>query len=130
MADVAVDLKGGHAPAAKVCCWQLIMIISSWSVFQVGGVRQVIKPRKSESDKTDKVKPTAEDVEEFGEDKKEKQDTTVVSGAKTGEDGFSCVLQVCWHFSFRRKRGLPQGCSSGLPREASANTREVNEPEA
>ena len=58
---------------------------------QVGGVRQVIKPRKSESDKTDKVKPTAEDVEEFGEDKKEKQDTTVVSGAKTGEDGFSCV---------------------------------------
>jgi len=68
MADVAVDLKGGHAPAAKV-----------------GGVRQVIKPRKSESDKTDKVKPTAEDVEEFGEDKKEKETSTVVSGAKTGE---------------------------------------------
>lgn len=56
-------------------------------MLQVGGVRQVIKPRKSESDKTDKVKPTAEDVEEFGEDKKEKQDTTVVSGAKTGKDG-------------------------------------------
>ena len=48
-------------------------------------MRQVIKPRKSESDKTDKVKPTAEDVEEFGEDKKEKETSTVVSGAKTGE---------------------------------------------
>lgn len=63
-------------------------------MLQVGGVRQVIKPRKSESDKTDKVKPTAEDVEEFGEDKKEKQDTTVVSGAKTGKDVYSCVVQV------------------------------------
>ena len=48
-------------------------------------MRQVNKPRKSESDKTDKVKPTAEEVEEFGEDKKEKETTTVVSGAKTGE---------------------------------------------
>jgi len=68
MADVEIDLKGGHAPATKV-----------------GGVRQVVKPRKSESDKVP-VKPSAEDIEEFGEDKKEKQsETTIVSGAKTGE---------------------------------------------
>ena len=63
-------------------------------MFQVGGVRQVIKPRKSESDKTDKVKPTAEDVEEFGEDKKEKETSTVVSGAKTGEGEHYSVLTV------------------------------------
>ena len=43
----------------------------------------MIKPRKSESEKTDK--PTKEDIEEFGEDKKEKQSTAVVSGAKTGQ---------------------------------------------
>ena len=63
-------------------------------MFQVGGVRQVIKPRKSESDKTEKVKPTAEDVEEFGEDKKEKETSTVVSGAKTGEGEHYGVLKV------------------------------------
>eukprot|EP00088_Acartia_fossae_P062930 TRINITY_DN76376_c0_g1_i1.p1 TRINITY_DN76376_c0_g1~~TRINITY_DN76376_c0_g1_i1.p1 ORF type:complete len:105 (+),score=36.71 TRINITY_DN76376_c0_g1_i1:45-359(+) len=68
MADVEIDMKGGHAPAQKV-----------------GGVRQVVKPRKSESDKVP-VKPTAEEIEEFGEDKKEKQSTAVVSGAKTGEN--------------------------------------------
>ena len=51
---------------------------------QVGGVRQVIRPRKSESDKTDKAKPSEEEVEEFGEEKKEKPSTAVVSGAKTG----------------------------------------------
>jgi len=68
MADVEIDLKGGHAPAQKV-----------------GGVRQVIRPRKSESDKTDKAKPSEEEVEEFGEEKKEKPSTAVVSGAKTGE---------------------------------------------
>ena len=44
----------------------------------------MMKPRKSESDKVP-VKPTAEDIEEFGEDKKEKQSTAVVSGAKTGQ---------------------------------------------
>ena len=49
-------------------------------------MRQVSnKPRKSESDNAENVKPTAQDVEEFGEDKKEKETTTVVSGAKTGE---------------------------------------------
>ena len=43
------------------------------------------RPRKSESEKPEKAKPSDEDVEEFGEDKKEKQSTAVVSGAKTGE---------------------------------------------
>ena len=54
---------------------------------QVGGVRQVNKgPRKSESEKTDAkpAKVTPEDLEEFGEDKKEKPSTAIVSGAKTG----------------------------------------------
>ena len=46
-------------------------------------MRQVIKPRKSESEKTEK--PTKEEIEEFGEDKKEKLSTAVVSGAKTGQ---------------------------------------------
>lgn len=58
-------------------------------------MRQVNKPRKSESEPADKVKPTAEDVEEFGEDKKEKETTTVVSGAKTGEAAFCfCLLTL------------------------------------
>merc|ERR1711953_1049065 len=63
-------MKGGHAPALKV-----------------GGVCQVNKAgRRSESDKTEKpAKATAEDIEEFGEDKKEKQSTAIISGAKTGE---------------------------------------------
>ena len=52
------------------------------------------KPRKSESDNSENVKPTAQDVEEFGEDKKEKETTTVVSGAKTG----GLVSSVCCHF--------------------------------
>ena len=54
---------------------------------QVGGVRQVNKgPRKSESEKTEAkpAKVTPEDVEEFGEDKKEKSSTAIISGAKTG----------------------------------------------
>jgi len=46
----------------------------------------VIRPRKSESEKAPAVKPSQEDIEEFGEDKKEKAaNTSVVSGAKTGE---------------------------------------------
>ena len=57
-------------------------------VDQVGGVRQVTRPRKSESEKPEKAKPSDEDVEEFGEDKKEKQSTAVVSGAKTGDVSF------------------------------------------
>ena len=45
----------------------------------------MIKPRKSESEKAPAVKPSPEDIEEFGEDKKEKTaNTSVVSGAKTG----------------------------------------------
>jgi len=80
MADVEIDMKGGHAPAQKV-----------------GGVRQVVKPRKSESDKAP-VKPTAEDIEEFGEDKLEKSSTTVVSGAKTGEsDAFPKAAVQSYH---------------------------------
>ena len=54
---------------------------------QDGGVRQVVKPRKSESDKVP-VKPTAEDIEEFREDKKEKQSTAVAAGAK--KEKFRC----------------------------------------
>ena len=43
--------------------------------------------RRSESDKTEKpAKATAEDIEEFGEDKKEKQSTAIISGAKTGNN--------------------------------------------
>ena len=60
------------------------------SLPQVGGVRQVIRPRKSESDKTDKAKPSEEEVEEFGEEKKEKPSTAVVSGAKTGQWHETC----------------------------------------
>ena len=59
------------------------LIISS----QVGGVRQVNKgPRKSESEKTETkpVKVTSEDIEEFGEEKKDKSSTAIISGAKTG----------------------------------------------
>ena len=52
------------------------------------------KPRKSESDNSENVKPTAQDVEEFGEDKKEKETTTVVSGAKTGELVIYCLLTL------------------------------------
>ena len=54
---------------------------------QVGGVRQVNKgPRKSESEKTETkpVKVTSEDIEEFGEEKKDKSSTAIISGAKTG----------------------------------------------
>ena len=54
---------------------------------QVGGVRQVNKgPRKSESEKTETkpVKVAAEDLEEFGEEKKDKSSTAIISGAKTG----------------------------------------------
>ena len=50
----------------------------------------MIRPRKSESDKTDKAKPSEEEVEEFGEEKKEKPSTAVVSGAKTGEWHETC----------------------------------------
>ena len=91
MADVAdvVDLKGGHAPALKVSFSSLSRVggAGRWDSCQVGGVRQVNKgPRKSESDKTETkpAKATPEDLEEFGEDKKEKSSTAIVSGAKTG----------------------------------------------
>ena len=58
-------------------------------------MRQVnTKPRKSESDNSENVKPTAQDVEEFGEDKKEKETTTVVSGAKTGGLIIYCLLPL------------------------------------
>ena len=50
----------------------------------------MIRPRKSESDKTDKAKPSEEEVEEFGEEKKEKPSTAVVSGAKTGQWHETC----------------------------------------
>ena len=57
-------------------------------------MRQVVKPRKSESDKAP-VKPSPEDIEEFGEDKKEKQsDTTIVSGAKTGKYVHICHKDI------------------------------------
>ena len=63
-------------------------------------MRQVSsKPRKSESDNAENVKPTAQDVEEFGEDKKEKETTTVVSGAKTGGLVIQCLLILYWYFS-------------------------------
>ena len=87
MADVAdIDMKGGHAPALKVS--QYHEDSSSTPPPQVGGVRQVNKAgRRSESDKTEKpAKATAEDIEEFGEDKKEKQSTAIISGAKTGNN--------------------------------------------
>ena len=46
----------------------------------------MIRPRKSESEKAPAVKPSQEDIDEFGEDKKEKAaNTSVVSGAKTGK---------------------------------------------
>ena len=46
-------------------------------------MRQVSsKPCKSKSDHSENVNPNAQDVEEFGEKKKE---TTMLSGAKTGE---------------------------------------------
>ena len=53
----------------------------------------MIRPRKSESEKAPTVKPSQEDIEEFGEDKKEKAaNTSVVSGAKTGKVYTSFVL--------------------------------------
>ena len=62
----------------------------------------MIKPRKSESEKAPAVKPSAEDIEEFGEEKKEKAaNTSVVSGAKTGEEKlfFSAYFQIFCIFS-------------------------------
>ena len=48
-------------------------------------MRQVSsKPCKSESDHSENVNPNAQVVEEFGEKRKEKE-TTMLSGAKTGE---------------------------------------------
>ena len=79
-------------------------------------MRQVTKPRKSESEKTEKVKPTAEDIEEFGEDKKEKQSTAVVSGAKTGQQlHYIHLSSMSSNIVSRRGRGFPQGCSTILP---------------
>jgi len=68
MSDAAdtQDLKGGHAPAQKV-----------------GGMRVVSKPREEKA--VSPAKPSEEDVEEFGEDRKEKKVDIIVSGAKTGE---------------------------------------------
>lgn len=65
MSDAAEtqDLKGGHAPAQKV-----------------GGMRVVTKPRDEKA--ASPAKPTEEEVEEFGEDRKEKQGDVIVSGAK------------------------------------------------
>jgi hypothetical protein len=62
----AQDLKGGHAPALKV-----------------GGMRVAQKPREEKQGSP--TKPTDEEIDEFGEDKKEKLGDVVVSGAKTGE---------------------------------------------
>ena len=71
MADVAVDLKEGHAPAAKVgarCYHHMYQIIIR--MFQ------------------ENVNPTAQDVKEFGEHK-------TVSVAKTGEsDAFPKAAAV------------------------------------
>ena len=86
-------------------------------------MRQVIKPRKSESDKTEKVKPTAEDVEEFGEDKKEKQDTTVVSGAKTGEDGYFLSYFLLMLFFQEKARPSPRLQLRPSMRSLSQHTR-------
>eukprot|EP00088_Acartia_fossae_P027602 TRINITY_DN28346_c0_g1_i1.p3 TRINITY_DN28346_c0_g1~~TRINITY_DN28346_c0_g1_i1.p3 ORF type:complete len:107 (-),score=52.00 TRINITY_DN28346_c0_g1_i1:243-563(-) len=63
------DLKGGHAPAVKV-----------------GGMRVVQhKTNREEKAAAPPPKPSEEEIEEFGEDKKDKKDEIVVSGAKTGE---------------------------------------------
>ena len=70
---------------------------------QVGGVRQVNKgARKSESDKTETkpAKVTPEDLEEFGEDKKEKSSTAIVSGAKTGKSTKQQSLTMISHCRF------------------------------
>jgi hypothetical protein len=57
MADnVAQDFMGGHAPAVKV-----------------GGMRMVKQKTPQKVEKTPPPKPTEEEVEEFGEDKKEKK---------------------------------------------------------
>ena len=87
MADTAVaDLKGGHLPAQKVIILIVCLAPASYDNVQVGGVRVVSRgtPKQSESDKNENA-PSAEDVEEFGEDKEEKKNTNaIVSGAKTG----------------------------------------------
>ncbi|XP_023329185.1 death-associated protein 1 [Eurytemora carolleeae] len=76
----AQDLKGGHAPALKV-----------------GGMRVVQKaPREDKSESP--VKPTDEEIEEFGEDKKEKNADIVVSGAKMGvEEAFPKAAIQAFH---------------------------------
>ena len=125
MADVAaevVDLKGGHAPAQKVSFTPLVELESFTLIFilpcQVGGVRQVNKgARKSESDKTDAkpAKVTPEDLEEFGEDKKEKPSTAIVSGAKTG-NFTKTKSDLSSNSSLnRRERSLSQGRCPSLP---------------
>ena len=81
---------------------------------EVGGVRQVNKgARKSESEKTESkpVKATPEDLEEFGEDKKEKPSTTIISGAKTGKLENN-------YFSIFRPPPLSSGESEAFPKAA------------
>jgi len=72
MADESPELKAGHAPATKV-----------------GGMRVVQhKTPKDEKDEKAEKKMSAEDVEEFGEDKpvKKSSSSVMVSGAKASEE--------------------------------------------
>ena len=96
---------------------------------QVGGVRQVIRPRKSESDKTDKAKPSEEEVEEFGEEKKEKPSTAVVSGAKTGQWHETCRdSQLHINFVFVYISLCLSGESEAFPRAAVQSYHEKPQP--
>lgn len=68
MSDVEPqELKGGHAPAVKV-----------------GGMR-VVQHKQDKPEEKSPAKPTEEEIEEFGEDVKDKKEKdVVVSGALTG----------------------------------------------
>ena len=97
MADENPELKGGHAPAQKV-----------------GGMR-VVQHKQQEKEEPPKAKMTPEEVEEFGEDNKNKESggaaPIVVSGAKVSvNDAFPTQAVKAIHEKPKptHEKGAPQ----------------------
>jgi len=80
-------LKGGHAPATKLAAAAVhsSRLQAAGPATKVGGMRVVQHKQHRDEKAGSPAKPTDEDIEEFGEDKKEKTENAVVSGVKIAD---------------------------------------------